>query len=349
MTRRLTTAILLLAALTVQAQQKAFVIQGTMPLPDGYNVGLCCHTDTAYAAMVAESWMKDGRFVLQGSIDKPYQGTLMTNNLQMVEQNHWPTDSIHWTYTEVFVTPDTLQFSVSSFHDDKTETLYALTGTQTQADYNDWLRSGAADPWAFIDGHPASVVTTWLACQLTDRAYNLTAEQTARLEQTVKGSPADPQRFALYQQKLTAAKKTVKNAPLTDLELTDTKGTVCRLVDVVPRNGKYTLIDFWASWCGICLHAMPDISAMAAQYKDVFGVIAVSIDTKADAWHRAMEKNPEPWPQYCTTAAGYKDLFTKYQVGNGVPYYLLLSPDGRVIGSPSGPEEIREFLENLNQ
>ncbi len=352
---------LLLWAATAAAQEKSFTIEGRMPLPDGYNAALSCHTDTAFATIVAEDWVKDGRFTLKGNIDKPYQGTLMTNNLALVERNHWPTDSIRWTYTEVFVTPDSLQFGVcpspsALLSSPATipaasatgEQMFALTGTQTQADYNTLQRMGGErgdSLWQFIDRHPASVISTWLACQLTERAYNLTAGQVAHLEQTVKGSPADPARFALLQKKLAMAKKTVKDAPVTDLELTDTAGRTCHLTDILPRNGKYVLIDFWASWCGICIHAMPEIAKLATQYSDRFCVIGISIDTKSDAWHRAMVKHPEPWPQYCTTRQGYRDLFDKYQVGNGVPYYLWVSPQGKVICSPEGPGEIQQLLE----
>jgi len=104
-------------------------------------------------------------------------------------------------------------------------------------------------------------------------------------------------------------------------------------------------VDFWASWCGICLAAMPEVKKLAEEYKGKFSVIGVSIDTKQEAWVKAMEKHPEPWPQYITTAQGYQDLFHKYQVGNGVPYYLMITPDGKVLGSPSGPAEVREILQ----
>jgi thiol-disulfide isomerase/thioredoxin len=115
---------------------------------------------------------------------------------------------------------------------------------------------------------------------------------------------------------------------------------------VVPR-GKYVLIDFWASWCGMCLHAMPEVAEIAKDFNDIFCVIGVSIDTKDAAWRKAMEKHPEPWPQYITTKQGYQDLFDKYQVGNGVPYYLLVAPDGKVITSPEHPSDVREYLNGI--
>jgi len=147
----------------------------------------------------------------------------------------------------------------------------------------------------------------------------------------------------LFLRKVEAAAKTVKNSPLTDLQLIDIKGDTCRLADVVPQ-GYYVLIDFWASWCGICLYSMPAISALQEQYSDRLRVIAISIDTKEEAWRHAMEQHPHSWPQYMTTAQGYDDFFTKYQVGNGVPYYLLLSPEKLVVGSPSGPEEAEDMI-----
>ena len=90
---------------------------------------------------------------------------------------------------------------------------------------------------------------------------------------------------------------------------------------------------------------MPEIKKLVEEYKNKFEVIAVSIDTKEDAWRRAIEKHPEPWSQYLTSKNGYQDLFEKYQVGNGVPYYIILTPDGKVLNSPSNPVAIREILE----
>lgn len=344
MIRQFWLSLLLLGTTSVVAQQQ-FTVSGRVALPDGYTAGIVVNTDTAFAVSVGnETEIRDGRFTITGVISQPQPGTLMTNNLKLVERNHWPEDSIRWTYDDIFLSPGELTFTL----EDK------LTGTAIQTDYNEWLRGGTdASPWQFIETHPQSVVSVWLANGMMKRAYNLTAEEVALLERTVRENPADTARYTQFLRQLEAAKKTVKNMPVTNLELVDTNGQTCQLTEVVAdvqqkHPGSYVLLDFWASWCGICIHSMPDVAQLVEDFGDRLCVVAVSIDTKPLAWKRAMDKHPHDWPQYCTSQRGYQDLFDKYQVGNGVPYYLLVSPEGRVLFSPERPDDVREVLRIKN-
>mgnify|MGYP000051432104 FL=1 len=328
---------LCLGSLSVGAQVKEFVVEGHVNMPDGYSVGICCHTDTAAVVSVADGIIKGGKFLLKGKMEQGQPGTLMTNNLKLVEKNHWSTDSIHWTYTDIFLSPGEIKVD-QDLH---------VTGGQIQQDWNEYQSMPEKEErdWDFIDSHPQSVISVFLANNLLKRGYQLSSEQVAHLENTIISVPEDPKRMEEFKQRIAYAKKTTKGGELVDLELNDTEGNLCHLVDVVPKNNKYVLVDFWASWCGICIAAMPEIKKLTEEYKSKFEVIAVSIDTKEDAWRKAMEKHPEPWPQYLTTKKGYQDLFEKYQVGIGVPYYIILTPDGKVLNSPSNPEAVREILE----
>lgn len=328
---------LCLGSLSVGAQVKEFVVEGQVNMPDGYSVGICCHTDTSAVVSVADGIIKGGKFLLKGKMEQGQPGTLMTNNLELVEKNHWPTDSIHWTYTDIFLSPGEIKVD-QNLH---------VTGGQIQQDWNEYQSMPKKEErdWNFIDSHPQSVISVFLANNLLKRGYQLTSEQVSHLENTIISVPEDPKRMEEFKQRIAYAKKTTKGGELVDLELNDTEGNLCHLVDVVPKNNKYVLVDFWASWCGICIAAMPEIKKLTEEYKSKFEVIAVSIDTKVDAWRKAMEKHPEPWPQYLTTKKGYQDLFEKYQVGIGVPYYIILTPDGKVLNSPSNPEAVREILE----
>ncbi len=327
---------LCLGCLTAGAQDRGFVVKGQVNLADGYAVGIVCHTDSVFSQEVASGTIKGGQFTLTGKVDHPYPGTLMTNNLDLVDKNNWPTDSIRWTYTEVFISNDTILVDAD----------LNVTGGEVQKDFSAYQNmKGENRDWTFITSYPSSVVSVYLANNMLKRGYNLTADQVSTLENKImKAQPNDPLRMEEFKQRIAYAKKTTKGGELVDLELKDTKGKVRSLLKVVPKN-KYVLVDFWASWCGICIAAMPEVKKIVEDYPEKLAVIGVSIDKKEDAWRKAMAKNPEPWPQYITTEKGYEDLFHKYQVGNGVPYYLLITPDGKVLNSPSNPEAVREVME----
>jgi thiol-disulfide isomerase/thioredoxin len=176
------------------------------------------------------------------------------------------------------------------------------------------------------------------------RGYGLQKTEVERLAQAIKAVPDDPSRFEEFKWRVEFARKTTVGAELIDLEIYDTNNKITHLKDVVPQNGKFVLIDFWASWCGQCLAAFPKLEAIGKAYQDNFTIIDLSIDVKEEAWRKAMAKHPQIWQQYRTTNQGYKDLFTKYQIGNGVPYFVLIAPNGKVMKSPQRVEEIKEIL-----
>lgn len=335
--------ILLLGILAVNAyaQQKGFTVKGHLNMPDSTTVGVLAKTADSPSEEVASGYIINGTFELKGSIGQPQPGTFITNNLELVEKNHLPIDSIRWTYTSIFLSDDEITVTPD----------LKIKGGEIQDDFNEYLAGGEdnpADPWEFIESHPKSVISVWLAIKLMESPYSMQPAQVEKLESTIKGNPLDPERFEEFKRRIVDAKKTTVGSPLLDLPVYDVNNKEMMLSSVLPEK-KYVLIDFWASWCSICLHAMPEIKKIAEKHSDILGVIGLSIDEKEPAWRNAMERNPEPWAQYRATKEGYRIIFDNYQLGAGVPYYLLLDSEGKVICSPSGPEEMKEILAKLIQ
>ena len=341
----------ILLCICTQAQEKEFVIRGEIPgMRDSIHVALLTNEELPSRTIV-ETVAKDGHFELRGKVKKPILCTLITNNLSARSEN----EEIRWTYTPVFVdnvvmTMETLCYD-SIPHSAPISPSFRITGGEIQADFNTYnllpTTAGKDKRWEFILSHPHSAVSVYLGDQLLRQGYNLTTEEVERLETAIVSAPADPQRFATFKQNCQYALQTVLNAPLVDLELKDLNGQTCRLADVVPE-GKFVLVDFWATWCGHCMAAIPHIKQLAEYYADNFTVVGVSCDEDLDAWKTAIEKEGTKWAQYVLTPQGYQDFLKKYQVG-GVPYFLLLDKDRKVICNPKYTDEIKEQVEKLCQ
>lgn len=326
-------ALSLLVACNETPQTFSFRGSG-LDLPDGTVVAISSH-EAGYEA-IAETVIKDGAFELQADIQTPMPALLTTNNLALVEQNGWPTDSIRWNYIDCYISPCAMELQPD----------LTVCGGQPQTDFAEYLSQYKSSPrgdWQFMLDHPRSVVSVWLACATLQRGYHLDAAQLDTLEQTLTSMPEDTAHFNEFQQRLALYRKTVKGGALLDLQVQDTEGKTCQLTEVLPQ-GKYVFIDFWASWCGICLYSMPDVKAVAEEYAEQLAVIGVSCDTDETAWREAMAKHEMPWPHYILTKEGYDTFFKDYQVGNGVPYYLLIGPDGNVVSAPDHVDDVKPII-----
>lgn len=336
----------------LRAQAEEFVIRGHIKgMPDGLSVTLLTNEEMP-SRTLAETTVRKGRFELRGKVENPVVCTLITNNLSLVTEGKQ--QQIHWTYTPVFVENVRMKIETPHYdsipHDAAVSPSFRIIGKGIQQDFTDWhLMSGGKREsecaWEFIASHPHSAVSVWLGNRLMRQGYNLTIDEVERLEAAIESVPADPVRFASFRQNCAYARQTAKFRPLVDLELNDMEGRPCRLTEVIP-SGRIVLVDFWATWCAPCMAAIDPIKDLAKRYPERLTVVAVSCDENLTAWKSAIEKKQTGWPQYVLTKQGYKDMLEKYQIG-GVPYFLLLDEQGRVIQNPRGVEEIQRTVEQV--
>lgn len=348
--------IVLLAPFAVATAQEFRIVSDIPGLPEGLAVGLLTQEDSTVE--VVNDTVRNGRFELRGHLSHPQLCTLVTNNLGLLPPDNEDMSKIRWTYTSIFVSDTLMTFQADHYDsidsDKPLSASFRVTGGQPQTDfnqYNEQLRSaqkaGNIDVrkfnMNFIAGHPHSVVSLWLAdAMLMQATPRLSKSEVEHLQSLITTVPDDEQRLALFHRHCKAAASTAVGLPVAPLPLVDRSGKQYSLTEVVP-HGKYVLIDFWASWCGICRAQIPEVKDLLKHHSDQLTVVGVSDDRNKAAWLKALDKEQMTWSQYQLTPEGGKRLLSEYLIV-GVPYYLLVGPDGKVLAAPGRPAEVEDFL-----
>lgn len=129
-------------------------------------------------------------------------------------------------------------------------------------------------------------------------------------------------------------KLTFHTQPITgsDVAFMSENGTEMTLADF---KGKYTVLNFWATWCAPCRKEMPDLSALQTELgSDTFQVVTV-----------ATGRNPAPAMKKFFKEIGVENLplhtderqsFSRSMGVLGLPVTLIIDPEGNEVARLQG-------------
>jgi len=90
------------------------------------------------------------------------------------------------------------------------------------------------------------------------------------------------------------------------------------------RKGKFVLVDFWATWCGPCRKAIPELNALHKKFGDKLVVIGLS--DEAEVTVKAMKT---PTIEYASAIDTQKRMKKEVEV-TGIPHVMIIDPQGIV-------------------
>lgn len=107
-------------------------------------------------------------------------------------------------------------------------------------------------------------------------------------------------------------------------------------------RAKFTVIDFWGTWCPPCIRLTPKLQQMQRQYGEAeLQIVGVACDNSRDKVARYLESNNIHWSNVLESPDSGV-ISSRFKVKD-FPTFILLAKDGRIIKRGVGEESLVEI------
>ena len=117
-------------------------------------------------------------------------------------------------------------------------------------------------------------------------------------------------------------------------------------VSLYNTKEKFTLIDFWASWCKPCRDQSPELVELHNNYRSKgVTIMSVSLDRKNESWLQAIKNDNLNWTHISNLKHWQDPIAAEYNV-RSIPELFLIDEKGAVLARSHDLASIKSILKN---
>lgn len=192
----------------------------------------------------------------------------------------------------------------------------------------------------FVSEHPSNPYNYWLLRQF---GYMFSPEAISEYISANPNKANDPMLNSLLSA-ATNRTKTSKGGNYIDFEGKDADGNEQSLASYVMQS-KYTILDFWAPWCGPCCREIPTLEKLYEKYKGQ-GLTVVG----AEVWRR---NGSDPYAEVKELGVTYPILYDVDQRVTdeygvlAIPAILVIDKEGTIVARDIMGEELTACVDSI--
>ena len=208
-----------------------------------------------------------------------------------------------------------------------------------------WRKELQEKTLAFIRENPSSVVAfDQLVALFSDFTVNYSGKQIDEMRSWVADAWTGTPQLAALDSIVSRIKPVALGEKYADIDVQTPDGKTVKLSSLIPE-GKYVMLEFWASWCGPCRAEIPHLVRVHEKYKD-FNIVSVSVDEKEADWQKAMKEERMTWTQARITGGIMGEEVKKLNIP-GIPMCMVLDGEGRFYRTNTRGAYLDAFLMEL--
>ena len=269
--------------------------------------------------------VKDGNFSFKTKVKTPELYGLSVNTAESP------------LYIFLEKTPITVKLSPKKYYSTS-----VVEGSASQDLFETYKKTKDVEISKFITAYPNSIVSAYVLYR--NWSYRLTPDQITQNIALLDKSQQSSTYVKELKELVTVLSGLAVGKKAPDFTANNPDGKPVRFSENLKG---YTLIDFWASWCGPCRKENPNIVAAYKEFHDKgFNIIAISLDKKKENWIKGIQDDKLDWLQVSDLLFWNSAVAKLYGV-RAIPANYLVDSKGIIVAKNLHGEELQSTLKSL--